>query len=493
MTGFQLEDVLPLTPLQAGMLFHALYDSAAVDVYTSQFVLSLEGGVDAAVLRAALGALLRRHANLRVGFLHEDLDQPVQAVAAEVPVPLVERDLAAGGGDAGERLRAFLAEDRVRRFDLAEPPLMRFALLRTGEDRHRLVVTSHHLLLDGWSVPLLLRELFELYARRGDASGLPRVAPYRNYLAWLAGQDRDAALAAWRSALAGVEGPTLLAGRTAAAAHAGELPGTVVLELDGALTDGLRAVARAHRLTLNTLVQGAWGLLLSRLTGRSDVLFGTTVSGRPPELPGVESMIGLFINTVPVRLAVRPGESLAALLARLQDEQGALLGCQHVGLGDVRALTGLDELFDTLAVFENYPLDQEGLRAAGRDLPGGLAVTGMAGADAAHYPLTLTVAPGRTLRFTFAFRPSVLDRGRVERVADRLRLLLSAMAGGLEVRADAVPVLLDGEGGALLARGTGAPRPAPGPGAGPAAGGGPRGARRAGAGGGGRVGAPPAR
>ncbi|MFF4341214.1 amino acid adenylation domain-containing protein [Kitasatospora sp. NPDC001540] len=460
MTGFQLEDVLPLTPLQAGMLFHALYDSAAVDVYTSQFALSLEGGVDAAALRAALGALLRRHANLRVGFLHEDLDQPVQAVAAEVPVPLVERDLTAGGGDPGERLRAFLAEDRVRRFDLDQPPLMRFALLRTGEDRHHLVITSHHLLLDGWSVPLLLRELFELYARRGDASGLPRVAPYRNYLAWLAGQDRDGALAAWRSALAGVEGPTLLAGRTTAAAHAGELPGAVVLELDGTLADGLRAAARAHRLTLNTLVQGAWGLLLSRLTGRTDVLFGTTVSGRPPELPGVESMIGLFINTVPVRLVVRPGESLAALLTRLQDEQAALLGSQHVGLGEVRALTGLDELFDTLAVFENYPLDREGLRAAGRDLPGGLAVTGMTGADAAHYPLTLTVAPGRTLRFTFAFRPSVFDRALVERVADRLRLLLTAMARDLGVRADAVPVLLDGEGGALLARGTGGPLPA---------------------------------
>ncbi|BAJ33294.1 MULTISPECIES: non-ribosomal peptide synthetase [Kitasatospora] len=458
MTGFQLEDVLPLTPLQAGMLFHALYDSAGVDVYTSQFVLALEGAVDEEALRAALAALLRRHANLRAGFLHEDLDQPVQAVAAEVPVPLTVLDLASGP-DPAERLRAFLAADRVRRFDLAEPPLLRFALLRTGPDRHRLVVTAHHLLLDGWSVPLLLRELFELYARRGDASGLPRVAPYRSYLAWLAAQDREAALGAWRTALAGVEGPTLLAGRAAASAHAGELPQAVVLELDGAVADGLRAAARAHGLTLNTLVQGGWGLLLAGLTGRSDVLFGTTVSGRPPELPGVESMIGLFINTVPVRVEVRPGESAAALLGRLQDGQGALLGSQHLGLGDVRAVTGLDELFDTLAVFENYPLDAEGLRAAGQGLPGGLSVTGMAGADAAHYPLTLTVAPGRTLRFTFAFRPSVFDRAGVERIAARLERVLTALAGGLEVRADALPLLLDGERAELLARGAGAELP----------------------------------
>ncbi|MFJ4681200.1 amino acid adenylation domain-containing protein [Kitasatospora sp. NPDC088783] len=470
MTGFQLEDVLPLTPLQAGMLFHALYDAEAVDVYTSQFVLALEGEVDPAALRAALGALLRRHANLRVGFLHEDLDQPVQAVAAEVPVPLHVADLtaaedAAGDGAAGgaaveERLREFLAADRVRRFDLASPPLMRFALLRTGPARYRLVITSHHILLDGWSVPLLLRELFELYGSGGDAAGLPRVAPYRSYLAWLAGQDRGAALDAWRGALAGVEAPTLLAGRAAArGAHAGELPETLVLELDEAATERLRATARAHRLTLNTLVQGAWGLLLAGLTGRSDVLFGTTVSGRPPELPGVESMIGLFINTVPVRLAVRPGEGLAALLARLQDEQGALLGSQHVGLTDIGATTGLDTLFDTLLVFENYPLDQEGLRAAGRALPG-LAVTGMAGSDAAHYPLTLTVAPGRTLRITFAFRPSVLERPWAERTVDRLRGLLERLGAGLAGRADAVPVLLAGEREELLARGAGAALPA---------------------------------
>ncbi len=469
MTGFQLEDVLPLTPLQAGMLFHALYDAEAVDVYTSQFVLALEGEVDPAALRAALGALLRRHANLRVGFLHEDLDQPVQAVAAEVPVPLHVADLtaAADGAEAAagdgaaveERLREFLAADRVRRFDLASPPLMRFALLRTGPARYRLVITSHHILLDGWSVPLLLRELFELYGSGGDAAGLPRVAPYRSYLAWLAGQDRGAALDAWRGALAGVEAPTLLAGRAAArAAHAGELPETLVLELDEAATERLRATARAHRLTLNTLVQGAWGLLLAGLTGRSDVLFGTTVSGRPPELPGVESMIGLFINTVPVRLAVRPGEGLAALLARLQDEQGALLGSQHVGLTDIGATTGLDTLFDTLLVFENYPLDQEGLRAAGRALPG-LAVTGMAGSDAAHYPLTLTVAPGRTLRITFAFRPSVLERPWAERTVDRLRGLLELLGAGLAGRADAVPVLLAGEREELLARGAGAALP----------------------------------
>ncbi|MCT9089659.1 amino acid adenylation domain-containing protein [Streptomyces sp. ASQP_92] len=459
MTGFQLEDVLPLTPLQAGMLFHALYDSDAVDVYTAQFVFDLEGPVSVTALRAAVAGLLRRHANLRVGFLHEDLDQPVQAVAAEVPAPLEELDLTAADatGTAQERLAAFLAADRTRRFDLTTPPLLRFTLVRTAPRRSRLVMTSHHILLDGWSMPLLVRELFELYAAHGDDSALPRVAPYRTYLAWLAGQDRPAALDAWRAALAGIEAPTLLAGRTGAdAPGSGDLPRTIVLDLDPATTSRLRETARAHRLTLNTLVQGAWGLLLGHLTGRPDVLFGTTVSGRPPEIPGIETMVGLFINTVPVRLRPEPGETLAALLSRLQEEQGRLLDSQHLGLTEIRGTTGLDELFDTLAVFENYPMDAQALRTAQQALPD-LAVTGFSGTDAAHYPLTLTIAPGDALRITFGYREAALDRDEVARIAARMRRLLTTMADGLERRADTVPLLLDGERDELLRQGRGAP------------------------------------
>lgn len=461
MTGFQLEDVLPLTPLQAGMLFHALYDSHAVDVYTAQFVFDLEGPVGVPALRSAVGGLLRRHANLRVGFLHEGLDEPVQAVATEVPVPLEELDLTGTDGTATteERLAAFLAADRVRRFDLATPPLMRFTLVRTAARRHHLVMTSHHILLDGWSVPLLVRELFELYATGGDDSALPRVAPYRSYLVWLAQQDRAAALDAWRTALAGIEAPTLLAGPGGAETpRSGELPETLVMELDAATTDRLRATARTHRLTLNTVVQGGWGLLLAHLTGRPDVVFGTTVSGRPPEIPGVESMVGLFINTVPVRLRPAHGETVAALLTRLQEEQGRLLGSQHVGLTEIHGVTGLGELFDTLAVFENYPMDEEALRTAQQGLPG-LTVTGFSGTDAAHYPLTLTIAPGDALRITFGFRPAALDREEVARTVVRMRRLLTAMADGLDHHAGAVPLLLDGERDTLLARGSGAELP----------------------------------
>ncbi|MFD7425627.1 amino acid adenylation domain-containing protein [Streptomyces sp. NPDC059818] len=458
MTGFQLEDVLPLTPLQAGMHFHALYDSRAVDVYTAQFVFDLEGPVSVPALRAAIAGLLRRHANLRAGFLHEDLDEPVQAIAAEVPVPLEELDLAGtdGTGTTEERLTVFLAADRVRRFDLTTPPLMRFTLVRTAPQHHRLVMTSHHILFDGWSMPLIVRELFELYATQGDDSALPRVTPYRTYLGWLAQQDRTAALDAWATALAGIEAPTLLAGPGGAGGQgAAELPETLVLELDAATTLRLRETARAHRLTLNTLVQGAWGLVLGHLTGRQDVVFGATVSGRPPEIPGIESMVGLFINTVPVRLRPEPGETLAGLLTRLQEEQGRLLGSQHVGLSEIRGATGLDELFDTLTVFENYPMDDESLRTAQQGLRD-LAVTGFSGTDAAHYPLTLTIAPGDCLRITFGYRTAVLDRHGVARTVARMRHVLTSMAQGLDRRADTLPVLLDGERETLFSQAAGA-------------------------------------
>ncbi|MGW5699134.1 condensation domain-containing protein, partial [Streptomyces asiaticus] len=209
-----LQDILPLAPLQEGLLFHSVYDEAAPDVYVVQDTMDLEGDLDPEALRAACRTLLRRHANLRAGFRYAGLWRPVQFIPHEVPLPWEEFDLAALSDD--ERAAAadrVLEADRRRRFDLGKPPLMRFTLLRLGAGRHRFVLTNHHILLDGWSRPMLLRELLALYASRGDDSGLPRVRPFRDYLRWLADQDRDAAVAAWREAVAGLDGPTLVAPR----------------------------------------------------------------------------------------------------------------------------------------------------------------------------------------------------------------------------------------------------------------------------------------
>src|SRR5690606_25469167 len=211
-------------------------------------------------------------------------------------------------------------------------------------------------LLDGWSTPLLVRDLLVLYAQRGDPSGLPPVAPYRDYLGWLLSQDRESAEAAWREALHDLEAPTRLA-RRARAAVTGPPPAPERVErrLSERLTERLTAFARGSGLTLNTVLQGVWAILLSRLTGGQDVVFGATVAARPPDVPGIESMVGLLINTVPVRVRLRTEEPLRDALVRIQDEQARLLTSRHLGLAHIQRIVGLGELFDTLTVFENYP------------------------------------------------------------------------------------------------------------------------------------------
>ena len=205
----RIEDVLPLSPLQEELLFHSLHDAPAPDVYTTQLVLDLQGPLDGVALRAAAQALLDRHGSLRAGFQHENLTRPVQIIVAKVASPWRSIDLSIlDAAEREERLARLLAEDRAERFDLSSPPLVRFALIRLAADRHQLVFTGHHILMDGWSTPVLVRELLTLYSQQGDAAGLPRVTPYRDYLAWLASQDRAAAISAWREALVGLEAPT---------------------------------------------------------------------------------------------------------------------------------------------------------------------------------------------------------------------------------------------------------------------------------------------
>nr|BFE28569.1 hypothetical protein GCM10010200_008200 [Actinomadura rugatobispora] len=413
-----LEDILPLSPLQQGFFFHALLDEDGTDVYTAQFVLDLDGPLDAAALRAAAATLLRRHSNLRAAFWHEDLSRPVQVIPRAVDLPWEEVDAAS---DAGAD--AVVARERARGFAMTEPPLLRFVLVRRGPGRHRLVFTNHHILLDGWSTPVLATELFLLYVQGGHDAGFPRVTPYKSYLAWLAKQDRQAAEDAWRRALDGVEGPSLVA--PDAADRPPVPPEAVVAHLDERLTRRLGRAARRHGVTLSTVLQGAWGLVLGRLLGSDDVVFGATVSGRPPELPGVEQMIGLFINTLPIRVRYRPGESLAALMERLQDEQTDLLPHHHLGLTDVQRAAGHQgALFDTMTVLENYPFDPASMDGS----LNGVRITGAASHDATHFPLSLVAAPGPELSLRLHYRPDVFGRDTAEALLARVRRFLEAFA-----------------------------------------------------------------
>ncbi len=350
----QIEDILPLSPLQQGLLFHALYDAQAPDVYTVQVAVSLDGPLDEEGLKRAAQALLLRHAGLRAAFPHRALGRPVQVIVPGGVPPWRSIDLSELVVAAREeRLGSILAQDRAARFDVSVAPLLRFTLIKISADTHQLLVTHHHLLMDGWSMPVLVHELLALYARKGDAGALPRVTPYRDYLAWIAAQDRGAAVAAWQEALAGLDEATRLAPPDTGRAPV--VPEQIVCELSDGLTAALTQRARRQGVTLNTIVQAAWAILLGRLTGRDDVAFGITVAGRPPEIAGIERMVGLFINTLPLRVKLPPEQSLSALLKEVQESQSRLMAHQHLGLSEIQGLAGLGELFDTLLVFENYP------------------------------------------------------------------------------------------------------------------------------------------
>ncbi len=394
---------LPLPPLAQGILFHSLYDHDGADPYLVQFVFELDGELAAADLRTALHRLLRRHPQLAAGVRQSATGRPVQVTDPDGTVAWHELP-------PHEDLDAYLAQDRQRRFDLARPPLFRAALQHRSADRHVFVLTTHHLLLDGWSMPILVRELFALHA----GQPLPPAPAYRDFLDWLATRDQHAADTAWRTVLSTVDGSTLVGGpgrRGSVAAR---------LRTEAELPAGTAELARRHGVTANLVVQLAWAVLLGSLTGRTDVVFGATVSGRPPELPGAEGIVGLLINTIPVRVDLAPGLAVGQALAALREQQLTVLEHQHADLTRLQALAGHAELFDTVVVFENYPLESAGLP--------GLALRDARGLDGTHYPLTLVVLPGEPGLLRLDHSEDVLDEAGGQRLLDRLASVLRQFA-----------------------------------------------------------------
>ncbi|MGW3109768.1 condensation domain-containing protein, partial [Streptomyces sp. NPDC001100] len=424
-----LEDVWPLSPLQEGLLFHSSFDDeAGADVYAGQRALALDGPLDVGRLRASWDAVVGRHAILRAGFHRLASGEAVQVVAREVELPWREIDLSGlPEADAEAEAARLSGEELSAGFELGRAPLLRLLLLRLGERRHRLVLTTHHIVLDGWSLPILLNELQTVYRAGGGAQALPAVRSYRDYLSWLGRQDRETARAAWREELAGAEEPTLVA--PVDPARLPMRPEAVRVECGAELTRALNDVARRGGVTMATVVQGAWALVLARLSGRRDVVFGTTVAGRPADLPGAESLIGLFINTLPVRVQTDGRESVLDMLDRLQRRQLGVMGHQHLGLAEIKQVTGPGAEFDTLVVYENYPRSAEAMS----DDPDALVIRpGGRTRDASHYPLGLIVAPGERMELQLDHRPDLFDRARADEVLAALVRVLEQFAADPE-------------------------------------------------------------
>ncbi|MER6169537.1 amino acid adenylation domain-containing protein, partial [Streptomyces violaceorubidus] len=444
------EDVLALSSLQEGLFFHNRYDTTALDYYNAQTVLTLDGPLDPSALRAAADTVLARHAVLRSGFCQTGTGRVLATVATAATAPWHQTDLTHLDDHAATAAwEELLDRDRWTRFDLSAPPLIRFTLARTAPDRWRLALTNHHIVLDGWSLPLVVQDLLAAYAHRAADGPAPAAAPeparpYRHYLDWLGTRDHDTALAAWTAALDGTEDPTRLGTET---------PGTAPqpqqrlrFSLPDRAGNALTPAARRAGVTTNTLVQAAWAIMLARLTGHDDVMFGVTVAGRPADLPGAETMVGLFVNTLPLRATLRPDETVAAFVRRLQDEQAELVDHQHVDLAELQRRVGVGELFDTLTVFENFPLDHAAINAhANRS---GITLGDAEIRGGTHYALGLAALPapsGTGLDFRLDYRPDLVAPEYADAVAARFVRVLEAVVADPQVRVGGIGVLEEGE------------------------------------------------
>ncbi len=418
-----IADVLPLTPLQQGLLFHAnTAQGGDDDIYAVQLDIGLSGRLDQHRLHDAVQTVVTRHPNLAALFTAE-FDDAVQIIPANPVVPWRYIDLSATGGsgedDLAGQIQQVCASERAAVYDMANRPPLRVALVRTGAEtgaeQHRFVLTNHHIVLDGWSLPLMLGEIFASYY----GQRLPSPPSYRRFFTWLAGRDRAAARSVWREKFDGFDKPTLVGppdrfglGRR----------GVTTFRVPEDTTRAVNELARARHTTVSTVLQGGWAQVLMWLTGQDDVAFGAVVSDRPADVAGAESMLGLLINTVPVRARITSASTTADLLDQLQNAHNHSLEHQHLGLSEIHRATGHQRLFDTVFVYENYPTD-----AAALSSEDGLTITGIANRDYYHYPLTVQALPGSELEVHVQYRADVFDAADIETLTERFTQVLVAM------------------------------------------------------------------
>jgi amino acid adenylation domain-containing protein len=433
-TGDSVEEYA-LTPLQEGLLFHGLY-APEDGHYIEQLHAGLDGELDLKAFTRAWQTVIDRHAVLRTSFHWRELARPVQRVAPHVTfTPELKDWRELSPSEQEVRLADELDRDRARGFDLAQAPLTRVTLLRLGRRRWHWIWTHHHLVLDGWCLSLVVGEVFAAYKayQRGEEPALPSRRPYRDFIDWLDTQDRGAAQAFWRGRLAGFDTPNRLealerpAGRAADAPARADSTGEHDLVFAPEETIALQEWARAQQLTLNTIVSAAWARLVALHSGRDDAVFGVTVSGRPAELDGFEQMIGLFINTLPMRVRLRPEQPIGDWLRDVQMQQAEMRAYEHTRLVDIQRESEVrsgERLFETLVVFENYPVDPANLAQ-----PDGFTLGPVSFVERTNYPLALAALPGTSLTLRLYHERARFGDAVARRLLGELGVLIRALIG----------------------------------------------------------------
>ncbi|MEH2191209.1 MAG: condensation domain-containing protein [Nostoc sp.] len=425
-----IENFYPLSPMQEGILFHTLYapDSG---VYFNQTLCTLHGNLNVSAFEQAWQQVVVRHPILRTAFVWEGIKEPIQVVYQYMKLPCTQYDWQGlSVQEQQEQLDTFLETDRKQGFELTKAPLMRLTLIRLAVDTYQFVWSHHHLLLDGWSWPLVLKEVTAFYEayRVGQDLHLQLPRPYRDYIAWLQQQKLSDAEVFWRQMLVGLKAPTpLVFSRiTDRFVSHEESYGYEEIKLSETVTTALQSLAIKHQLTLNTIVQGAWALLLSRYSGEDDVVFGTTVSGRSAGLTGAESMVGLFINTLPVRVKIHPEDLLSSWLKMLQTQQIEARQYEYTPLVQIQGWTDVPRsmpLFESLVVFENYPVEASLLEWSSE-----LEIQNVNSFEETNYPLTVAVVPGSELLLGISYSDRRFDANIITRMVSSLQTLLARMS-----------------------------------------------------------------
>ena len=441
------EDIYELTPLQEGILFHALYTPEST-VHNIQLKFTLDGEIDHELMRRCWCELVDRHTVLRTSFVWDDLEKPFQVVHQRAQLAFTCHDCRELDSAELKKQELSLTDDnKAQLFDLGTAPLMRFCLIRLSDSQYRLAWTFHHIILEGWSAAILFDEFWKLYYAyaRGEQPELPVARPYVDYIRWLQAQDGQQAEQYWRNVLKGFRSPTPLPLRQSKARSPAKVV-TVGLEestLPQALGDELNNMARNHRLTLNTLVQAAWSMLLGRYSGNQDIVFGAVVSGRPPDLKGSGSMVGMFVNTLPSRVRIHDDASLVDWLRELQQSQVEMRQFEYTSLLDVRGWSDVESsqpLFESLLGFENW---FGGLAESKGEQRIKVQVAGWDhGSD---QPLTLFAMPGKVLKLMLMYDTSSFDPSDVRRLMDHLNMLLRAMVENPGQKISELPPLADAE------------------------------------------------
>jgi amino acid adenylation domain-containing protein/FkbM family methyltransferase len=446
-----IEDVYPLSPMQQGLLFHHLY-AQEEGVYVVQITCELSR-LNVSAFEQAWQKIVARHSSLRTAFVWKDPAKPLQIVGRQLVLPLHREDWRGLSHAAQEQqFDERLATDRQRSFSLNKAPLMRLALFQIEDNAYKFLWSHHHLLLDGWSVALLFEEVFAYYEAlcRAQHLELGYVRPYRDYIAWLQQQDHSAAETYWRQYLRGFTSPTPLGVdrcwqhnvlTSSAYAHQEQLVGAE-------LTEAVQQMGRHYRLTINTIVQSAWALLLARYSRHRDVLYGVTVSGRPGKLRGVERMVGLFINTLPVRVRVEDREEVEKWLGRVQGEQVELRQYEYSALVEVQGWSEVEAgrpLFESMVVFENYPLDTS-LQLQEQHV----VIRDIQSRSTMDFPLTLTAMLRSELLLHITYDKRRFDDASIRRMLQHLRRLLEAMTSHPSARLCDLPLLTEAETQQLL-------------------------------------------